>query len=127
MAAETRSNLSVTKGKLMLRNKALTLVLAATISTTFLNAAAFGSIFHKDAPSAASSAKVQVQFDNTAESPRLIKVGNKVKTLTSKKVTRMEIPAGTTVTVYSSMKTHNPGDVLIVVDAAHPNQTITVD
>ena len=111
----------------MLRHNALTLVLAATFSTTLLYAAPFGSIFHKDAPAAASSAKVEVLFNNTADSPRQIKVGNKVKTLTSKKVTRMEIPAGTSVNVYSNMKSHNPGDVLIVVDAAHPNQTVTVD
>jgi FlaG/FlaF family flagellin (archaellin) len=111
----------------MFRHKAITLVLAAACATTVLPAAAFGSIFHKDAPAASSSAKVEVQFNNTADSPRLIKVGGKVKTLDSKKVTKMEIPAGTTVTVYSSMKSHNPGDVLIVVDAAHPNQTVTVD
>jgi hypothetical protein len=54
-------------------------------------------------------------------------VGSKVKTLASHKVTHLAIPAGTTVTVYSSMKTHNPGDVLVVVDASHPNQTVNVD
>lgn len=111
----------------MLRHKVLTLVLAATISTPFIYAAPFGSIFHRDAPATASQAKVEVQFNNVAEYPRQIKVGNKVKTLVSKKVTRMEIPAGTSVTVYSAMKSRNPGDVLIVVDAAHPNQTVTID
>jgi hypothetical protein len=128
MAEESRSNLSITQGEyFMLRHKALSFVLAAAVSTTFLNAAAFGSIFHKDAPAAATSAKVIVEFNNTAESPRQIKVGDKIKTLNSKKVTKLEIPAGTTVTVYSAMKSHNPGDVLIVVDATHPNQTVVVD
>jgi hypothetical protein len=111
----------------MIRHKVLTLALVAAFSTSAVYAAPFGSIFHKDAPAASTSAKVAVVFNNTAEYPRQIKVGDKVKTLGSKKATRMEIPAGTKVTVYSSMKTHNPGDVLIVVDAAHPDQTVLVD
>jgi hypothetical protein len=112
----------------MLRHKALTVVLAAAFSSNFVYAAPLGSIFHSSSDtSASSSAKVDVAFNNTSESPRQIKVGNKVKTLTSKKVTHVSIPAGTTVTAYSSMKTHNPGDVLIVVDASHPTETVTVD
>lgn len=114
----------------MLRQKTLVLVLAAASSSTMLHAAPFGSIFHKDKSTSAtssSSAGVDVDFNNTAEYPRQIKVGTKVKTLASHKVTHITIPAGTTVTVYSSMKTHNPGDVLVVVDASHPNQTINVD
>lgn len=113
----------------MLRNKAFALVLAATLSTPFVYAAPFGNIFHKDkeASTNVSAAKVEVSFNNTAEYPRQIKIGNKVKTLVSKKVTRLEIPAGTTVTAYSSMKTHSAGDVLIVVDSAHPNQTVPID
>ena len=112
----------------MIHRKALSLALVIACSSTALYAAPFGNIFHKDAPATTTSqAKVEVQFNNTAEYPRQIKVGNKIKTLTSKKVTRMEIPVGTSVTVYSSMKSHNPGDVLVVVDAAHPNQTVTVD
>lgn len=114
----------------MFRQKALVLVLTAACSSSMLYAAPFGSIFHKDkstAMTSGSSADVTVDFNNTAEYPRQIKVGSKVKTLASHKVTHLAIPAGTTVTVYSSMKTHNPGDVLVVVDAAHPNQTITVD
>jgi hypothetical protein len=110
----------------MIRHKALSLVLVAAFSTSALYAAPL-SIFHKDAPTASASAKVAVVFDNTAEFPRQIKIGNKVKTLTSKKATRIEIPAGTSVTVYSAMKSHNPGDVLIVVDAAHPDQTVKID
>lgn len=114
----------------MFRQKALIFVLAAACSTTMLYAAPFGSIFHKDkstATTSSSAAGVVVDFNNTAEYPRQIKVGSKVKTLASHKVTHLTIPAGTTVTVYSSMKSHNPGDVLVVVDAAHPNQTVTVD
>ena len=111
----------------MIRRNVLSLALVVAFSTTAIYAAPFGNIFHKDAPATTSQAKVEVEFNNTAQYPRQIKVGNKIKTLTSKKVTRMEIPVGTSVTVYSSMKTHNPGDVLLVVDAAHPNQTVTVD
>lgn len=115
----------------MFRQKALVLVLTAACSSTMLYAAPFGgSIFHKDkstATTSSSSSNVTVDFNNTAEYPRQIKVGTKVKTLASHKVTHLEIPAGTTVTVYSSMKTHNPGDVLVVVDASKPNQTINVD
>jgi hypothetical protein len=114
----------------MFRQKALIFVLAAASSTTMLHAAPFGSIFHKDkstATTSSSSAGVIVDFNNTAEYPRQIKVGSKVKTLASHKVTHLTIPAGTAVTVYSSMKTHNPGDVLVVVDANKPNQTINVD
>lgn len=112
----------------MIRHKVLSLVLVAACSTTTaLYAAPFGSIFHKDTPAASSSSKVAVVFNNTAEYPRQIKIGDKVKTLGSKKATRIEIPAGTTVTVYSSEKSRNPGDVLIVVDATHPDQTVKVD
>jgi hypothetical protein len=113
----------------MLRQKTLALVLAAACSSTMLYAAPAGSLFHKDKTTTASSksADVTVDFNNTAEYPRQIKVGSKVKTLASHKVTHLTIPAGTTVTVYSSMKTHNPGDVLVVVDAAHPDQVINVD
>jgi hypothetical protein len=111
----------------MIRHKVLSLVLVAAWSTTALYAAPFGSIFHKDAPATASSTKVAVVFNNTAEYPRQIKIGDKIKTLGSKKATRIEIPAGTTVTGYSSEKTRNPGDVLIVVDAAHPDETVKVD
>jgi hypothetical protein len=114
----------------MFRQKALISVLVAASSTTMLYAAPFGSIFHKDkstATTSSSSADVVVDFNNTAEYPRQIKVGSKIKTLASHKVTHLTIPAGTTVTVYSSMKTHNHGDVLVVVDAAHPNQTVNVD
>ncbi|MDW5265832.1 MULTISPECIES: hypothetical protein [Acidobacteriaceae] len=114
----------------MLRQKTLVLVLAAACSSTMLYAAPFASIFHKDkstATTSSSSAGVNVDFNNTAEYPRQIKVGSKVKTLASHKVTHITIPAGTSVTVYSSMKTHNPGDVLVVVDASKPNQTINVD
>lgn len=110
----------------MIRHKALSLILVAAFSTSAMYASPF-SIFHKDVPAASTSAKVAVVFDNTAEYPRQIKIGDKVKTLSSKKATRLEIPAGTKVTVYSAMKTHNPGDVLIVVDAAHPDQTVKVD
>jgi len=114
----------------MFRQKAFTLVLVAACSSTMLYAAPLGNIFHKDKSTATasnSSATVNVDFNNTAEYPRQIKVGSKVKTLASHKVTHLSIPAGTSVTVYSNMKTHNPGDVLVVVDAAHPNQTVTVD
>lgn len=114
----------------MLRQKALVIVLAAACSSTMLYAAPLGNIFHKDKTTTMAdgkSAAVNVDFNNTAEYPRQIKVGDKVKTLSSHKVTHMSIPAGTKVTVYSSMKTHNPGDVLVVVDAAHPNQVVTVD
>lgn len=112
----------------MTRHKVLSLVLvAASCAAPAVYAAPFGSIFHKDTPAAASSTKVAVVFDNTAEYPRQIKIGDKVKTLASKKATRVEIPAGTKVTAYSSEKTHNPGDVLIVVDAAHPDQTVKID
>ena len=114
----------------MLRHKTLALVLAAACSSTMLcTVPAAASIFHKDKTTTASSKSgdVAVDFNNTAKYPRQIMVGSKVKTLTSHKVTHMEIPAGTKVTVYSNMKTHNPGDVLIVVDAAHPNQTVTID
>jgi hypothetical protein len=113
----------------MLNQKMLVLVLAVASSSTVLNAAPI-SMFHKDkstATTSSSSANVNVDFNNTAEYPRQIKVGSKIKTLASHKVTHIAIPAGTTVTVYSSMQTHNPGDVLVVVDAAHPNQTVTVD
>lgn len=113
----------------MLRQKTLALVLAAACSST-LYAAPLGNIFHKDKDTStahSSSANVNVTFNNTAQFPRQIKIGDKVKTLSSHKVTRMSIPAGTTVTVYSSMKTHNPGDVLVVVDAAHPDQVVSVD
>jgi hypothetical protein len=114
----------------MLNQKMLVLVLAVASSSTVLNAAPISSMFHKDkstTTTSSSSANVNVDFNNTAEYPRQIKVGSKVKTLASHKVTHIAIPAGTTVTVYSSMQTHNPGDVLVVVDAAHPNQTVTVD
>lgn len=114
----------------MFRQKTLVLVLTVACSSTMLYAAPFGSVFHKDkstATASSSSADVTVDFNNTAEYPRQIKVGSKVKTLASHKITHLAIPAGTTVTVYSSMKTHNPGDVLVVVDASHPNQTVTVD
>jgi hypothetical protein len=114
----------------MFRQKAIVLVLTVACSSTMLYAAPFGSIFHKDkstATTSSSSADVTVDFNNTAEYPRQIKVGTKIKTLASHKVTHIAIPAGTTVTVYSSMKTHNPGDVLVVVDSSHPNQTINVD
>lgn len=114
----------------MFRQKALVLVLTAACSSTMLYAAPFGNIFHKDkstATTSSSSSNVTVDFNNTAEYPRQIKVGTKVKTLASHKVTHLTIPAGTTVTVYSSMKTHNPGDVLVVVDASHPDQTVNVD
>ena len=114
----------------MLRQKTLAFVLAAACSSTMLYAAPFGSIFHKDKSTAAASsnsATVNVDFNNTAEYPRQIKVGSKVKTLSSHKVTHIAIPAGTAVTVYSSMKTHNPGDVLVVVYSTHPNQVVNVD
>ncbi len=114
----------------MLRQKTLALVLAAACSSTMLYAAPFGSIFHKDKSTAATSgnsSSVNVDFNNTSEYPRQIKVGSKVKTLSSHKVTHVAIPAGTTVTVYSSMKTHNPGDVLVVADSAHPNEVVNVD
>ena len=114
----------------MLRHKSLALVLAAACSSTMLySAPAAASIFHRDKTTATSSKSgdVTVEFNNTAEYPRQIKVGSKIKTLTSHKVTRMEIPAGTKVTVYSNMRSHNPGDVLIVVDSAHPNQTVNID
>jgi hypothetical protein len=125
--AENPVEYYASKGNLMIHRKVLSLALVVAFSSTALYAAPFGNIFHKDAPATTSQAKVEVQFNNTAEYPRQIKVGNKVKTLTSKKITRMEIPVGTSVTVYSSMKSHNPGDVLVVVDAAHPNQTVTID
>jgi hypothetical protein len=114
----------------MFRQKALALVLVAACSSTALYAAPLGNIFRKDKDATMAhnnSANVNVQFNNTAEYPRQIKVGDKVKTLSSHKVTHMSVPAGTTVTVYSSMKTHNPGDVLLVVDSAHPDQVVTVD
>ena len=114
----------------MFRQKTLALVLAATCSSTMLYAAPLGNIFHKDKSTAMASnhsADVDVDFNNTADYPRQIKVGSKVKTLSSHKVTHITIPAGTAVTVYSSMKTHNPGDVLVVVDSAHPNQVVNVD
>lgn len=114
----------------MLRQKTLALVLAAACSSTMLYAAPMGSIFHKDKTTTATSSnstEVNIDFNNTAQYPRQIKIGSKIKTLSSHKVTHIAIPAGTTVTVYSSMKTHNPGDVLVVVDAAHPNQVVSVD
>jgi hypothetical protein len=114
----------------MLHQKTLALVLVAACSSTALYAAPFGGMFRKDKTTTAASsnsADINVDFNNTAEYPRQIKVGSKVKTLSSHKVTHITIPAGTTVTVYSSMKTHNPGDVLVVVDAAHPNQVVTID
>lgn len=114
----------------MLRQKTLALVLAAACSSTMLYAAPFGSIFHKDKSTAvtgSNSAAVNVDFNNTAEYPRQIKIGSKVKTLSSHKITHIAIPAGTTVTVYSSMKSHNPGDVLVVVDSDHPNQVVNID
>ncbi len=114
----------------MLRQKTLALILAAACSSTVLYAAPIGSIFHKDKSTAmtgGNSAAVMVDFNNTADYPRQIKVGSKVKTLSSHKVTHIAIPAGTTVTVYSSMKTHNPGDVLVVVDSAHPNEVVNID
>jgi hypothetical protein len=118
------------RGKFMLHQKTLALVLAAACSSTMLYAAPLGSMFRKDKTTAAMSsntADINVDFNNTAEYPRQIKVGSKIKTLASHKVTHMAIPAGTSVTVYSNMKTHNPGDVLIVADSAHPNQVVTVD
>jgi hypothetical protein len=114
----------------MFHQKTLVLVLTVACSSTMLYAAPFSSVFHKDkstATTSSSSADVTVDFNNTADYPRQIKVGSKVKTLASHKVTHLSVPAGTTVTVYSSMKTHNPGDVLVVADSSHPNQTINVD
>jgi hypothetical protein len=111
----------------MVRRNVITLALAATLSSSAVYALPLPSIFHKDSAATASTGKVDVAFNNTSELPRQIKVGGKIKTLTSHKITHMEIPAGTTVTVYSAMKTHNPGDVLIVVDASHPTESVTVD
>lgn len=117
-------------GGLMLRQKTIAVVLAAVCSSTMLYAAPFGSIFHKDKSTtwaSSSSADVTIDFNNTADYPRQIKVGSKVKTLSSHKVTHLAIPAGTTVTVYSSMKSHSPGDVLVVVDSDHPNRVVNID
>lgn len=114
----------------MLRQKTFAVVLAAACSSTMLYAAPFGSIFHKDkstTTASSSSTDVTIDFNNTADYPRQIKVGSKVKTLSSHKVTHLAIPAGTTVTVYSSMKSHSPGDVLVVVDSDHPNQVVNID
>ncbi len=114
----------------MLHQKTLAFVLAAACSSTMLYAAPLGNIFHKDKATAAmnsNSANVNVDFNNTADYPRQIKIGSKIKTLSSHKTTHVAIPAGTSVTVYSSMKTHNPGDVLVVVDSANANQVVTVD